>query len=82
MFDTISIFTHHYTSLQVALGRVKERLYLDEDEDDHLDPDINSVKVIGRRMPDPEYDVTLPFGTYSELMYKLVVFTVARVIGI
>ncbi|XP_067682285.1 poly [ADP-ribose] polymerase tankyrase-like [Haliotis asinina] len=50
---------------QVALGTSK--VDRDLDEDDHLDTDINSVKILGQQQPSPEYDVAMPFGTNMPL---------------
>jgi len=47
----------------VALGKCQEKQSLGEDEfTDLRDSDFNSRKVCGKRRPNPEYDVTLPYG--------------------
>ena len=32
------------------------------DEEDHHGDDVNSLKVLGKMMPDPDFDVVLPYG--------------------
>ncbi|XP_055957133.1 poly [ADP-ribose] polymerase tankyrase [Patella vulgata] len=46
---------------EVALGKCKQTD--DFDQDDIMDPEYNSLKIHGRKQPDPLFDVALPYGT-------------------
>ncbi|XP_025104527.1 LOW QUALITY PROTEIN: tankyrase-like protein [Pomacea canaliculata] len=45
---------------EVALGNVMEDI--SHDEEDHLDQDVNSLKILGKSAPDSDFDVALPYG--------------------
>lgn len=35
---------------------------ISHDEEDHLDQDVNSLKILGKSAPDSDFDVALPYG--------------------
>lgn len=38
---------------------------ISHDEEDHLDQDVNSLKILGKSAPDSDFDVALPYGKIS-----------------
>ena len=51
---------HTIFPLQVALGNSK--IDVKHGDEDHLDDDINSLKILGLHGPDTDFDARLPFG--------------------
>lgn len=41
------------------------------DEEDHLDQDVNSLKVLGKSVPDHDFDIALPYGKCQLLSFFL-----------
>ncbi|XP_070180050.1 poly [ADP-ribose] polymerase tankyrase-like isoform X2 [Littorina saxatilis] len=50
---------------QVALGNSLEDF--SHDEEDHHDEDVHSLKILGKMVPDPDFDIVLPYGTFMPL---------------
>lgn len=48
---------------QVALGNSK--IDVKHGDEDHLDDDINSLKILGQNAPVTDFDARLPFGMYA-----------------
>ena len=51
-----------YFICQVALGNPK--VDVKHGDEDHLDDDINSLKILGLNAPIPDFDALLPFGKF------------------
>lgn len=50
---------------EVALGKSMEDIR--HEEEDHLDQDVHSLKILGKSAPDADFDITLPFGATMPL---------------